>query len=731
MRSENENNYKRAVTLFKKENFEQAAPLFRELSVFKDSDEYLQICENEIKYSKAYALMQQELYEQAGEIFKELEDFRILDVGKQIGICKRGAMFFDAERAFELENYSLALKLYKNSGSFRNGREIAEYYSGLEDLHYNGSNITNTSRYMQGNLHLLDHFMTFEQIRPLISDMHLQAMYKNAFNLIQFQENYDLESALGYLKTLSGRYRQATELYDIYKSFSDKDYEKFVSLVKSYAGLEYMDLSIDALRETLINDMKTDDEVSLDNLMEAYYASRQLIGLTGNSLSNGPDPGSKYYGNIFESDRDSHAEMFGENADGKVLIIYSHWGRVGRAWSIKTSYMDWLPKELIPKSADEVEYLLTVEYSRKRVEKYDSGTIAIQIIAEIKLIECPSGRTIKTFGTVKGSYPPIVFQFTGDPPDEKSGGGPDSIKVLEKYAIAIESYVKIKTFEDFEYSEHENGIIVHKYTGSSKTPAVPDSINGMPVTIIRSGAFEGHEGITQITLSKNLQSIASGLFKDFDKLEAIILPDKVISIGSEAFSGCKSLETVILNDGLRNIGSGAFSECSRLEEIIIPYSTYNIEENAFTNCSSLKNISLPASIRTINSFCFSGCKNLKQLDIPSSVEIIKEGAFSHSGITSVTLPEKLVYIGETAFEETSISEIEFPASLKYIAELAFKNCLNLKEIHIPETVTWIHHENFLDGWLTVYVKEFSCAYSVLYDSYKSEAKIVVVKDDGI
>ncbi len=73
---------------------------------------------------------------------------------------------------------------------------------------------------------------------------------------------------------------------------------------------------------------------------------------------------------------------------------------------------------------------------------------------------------------------------------------------------------------------------------SSKDLAVPEAIDGAPVT-----------------------AIAAGAFSDLVDLEHVSLPDSLTSLGAEAFARCTSLRAAKLGCALESIGEGTFRGC--------------------------------------------------------------------------------------------------------------------------------------------------------------------------
>ena len=103
-----------------------------------------------------------------------------------------------------------------------------------------------------------------------------------------------------------------------------------------------------------------------------------------------------------------------------------------------------------------------------------------------------------------------------------------------------------------EYAPHwvENGIIITKYLGDDECVTIPETIDGMTVTAIDSGAF----------INKNMRELVMGR--------------RIIEVRDGAFVGCDELETVYYPDGIYRISDEAFDEA-----------TYTNFKNFFVNAT--------------------------------------------------------------------------------------------------------------------------------------------------
>lgn len=141
--------------------------------------------------------------------------------------------------------------------------------------------------------------------------------------------------------------------------------------------------------------------------------------------------------------------------------------------------------------------------------------------------------------------------------------------IESQYAIyAHEGKAFIEQLESAEVSiTSENYFLFDKITGeiigftdeaphyNIKEIIIPGTINGVPVTAIRSGAFSGI-GLKRVVLPDSIQKIDDRAFESND-LEVINLPHNIREIGDYAFMG-NVLTTIIVPDSVRKIDEGAF-----------------------------------------------------------------------------------------------------------------------------------------------------------------------------
>jgi hypothetical protein len=120
------------------------------------------------------------------------------------------------------------------------------------------------------------------------------------------------------------------------------------------------------------------------------------------------------------------------------------------------------------------------------------------------------------------------------------------------------------------------GITITGYRGTEKTIVIPETIGGLPVTIIGNKAFYRRD-ISAVTIPETVLIIEPLAFAD-NQLQSAVIPGCTF-IGYEAFAG-NQLSDVVFSDRLSSIGPRAFIN-NKLSSISLPGKITNIGKDAF------------------------------------------------------------------------------------------------------------------------------------------------------
>lgn len=220
-----------------------------------------------------------------------------------------------------------------------------------------------------------------------------------------------------------------------------------------------------------------------------------------------------------------------------------------------------------------------------------------------------------------------------------------------------------------------------------KSISLPDGLRS-----IRKQAFAYCRNLKTVTLPDSVSSINDGAFMECDSLVEIVVPDNVESLYN-TFTGCDSLKNVTLPKSLKYVDD-TFAGCVSLESIEIPEGITHTHSFGFKGCTGLKRVKLPDSMVTVTGF--EGCVSLEEINIPEGVHIIGGFKDCHS-LKKIDLPSSLMEIYENTFVNCySLEEITIPA-VDELGDGIFRNCTGLKRVVYPVSEYWEITNNMFTG----------------------------------
>ena len=193
---------------------------------------------------------------------------------------------------------------------------------------------------------------------------------------------------------------------------------------------------------------------------------------------------------------------------------------------------------------------------------------------------------------------------------------------------------------DYTYAITNTGITITKYKGTATAVTVPQFINGLRVTEIGNGAFQGRGDITRVTLPQGITRIGNNAFDGCGQLTSVNIPNGVTSIGDTAFIWCGKLQTLNIPASVTSIGIfWSFWGCGSMTSINVnPANTkyasqdgilYNKDMTWLYWCPGGKSgaVALASTVKTIGYFSFQNCNRITRITIPASVTLIEDGVF--------------------------------------------------------------------------------------------------------
>ena len=198
-------------------------------------------------------------------------------------------------------------------------------------------------------------------------------------------------------------------------------------------------------------------------------------------------------------------------------------------------------------------------------------------------------------------------------------------------------------------------------------------VNGNYCTITGIGSCKDTEiYIPEEINGKAVKKIANHAFQDNTTVTKIWLPDTITEIGWEAFNGCSNLKIINIPQSAETLGRRMFGGCL-LDEFYC-YSPY-VNEN----------------------------KN-SDFNIPKAKKIIYGGADWCTKISYNEAVEEVVLLDTVKFisfsECKNLKQVTIPDSVTYITKVAFSGCTKLTHITIPGSVKQIDHEAFSGSYAT-------------------------------
>ncbi|MCF7931716.1 MAG: leucine-rich repeat protein [Acholeplasmataceae bacterium] len=267
---------------------------------------------------------------------------------------------------------------------------------------------------------------------------------------------------------------------------------------------------------------------------------------------------------------------------------------------------------------------------------------------------------------------------------------------------------------------------------------VPETINGLPVTIIEDYTFFNLTSLKEVTIPQSVIQIGMYAFDRTSKLTKITIPfvgHSRSATGAEAHFGYifgtssytgsynangyylpGSLKEVIITD-VTTIKAEVFKGVSGVSTLVIPEGVTSIEANAFYGTDSLTALVIPDSVTSIASSAFRGASGLVSLTIPfvgrsrtaaggnahfGSVFGTSSytGSYSANGYRLPTALKEVIVtdatiIGDHAFSgASSLTSLIIPDSVTSIGRYAFYFASSLESLVIPEGVTSIGSSAF-------------------------------------
>ena len=163
--------------------------------------------------------------------------------------------------------------------------------------------------------------------------------------------------------------------------------------------------------------------------------------------------------------------------------------------------------------------------------------------------------------------------------------------------------------------------------------------------------------------------------------------------GTYSAAGDPLLTDLIINYSI--VGAEAFTGCSNLTGVILTNSVTRIQEEAFSHCG-ITDLTIGRQVFDFGDQCFQN-NPFTNVSLPAQdFSLIFEGAtfMDCSNLTGFTLPENCDSICDDMLRNcTSLTDVFLPSTLQVIGTSAFEDCTSLTGVHF-QNLREIHQSAF-------------------------------------
>ncbi len=176
---------------------------------------------------------------------------------------------------------------------------------------------------------------------------------------------------------------------------------------------------------------------------------------------------------------------------------------------------------------------------------------------------------------------------------------------------------------------------------------------------------------------------------------------KKLSVGSSPVAEyANEIKSLVISDGITTIGNRAFRDLTSLESVTFGKDVASVGYEAFYNCVSLTAVSFNEGLKSIGALAFYNTA-IDSIALPSTLETINSRAFKNcKKLGFVSIPDSVTYIGYEVFmNNVSLTGFTLSANINYINAMMFSGCTALENITIPTTVYAIKSNAFANSGL--------------------------------
>ena len=243
---------------------------------------------------------------------------------------------------------------------------------------------------------------------------------------------------------------------------------------------------------------------------------------------------------------------------------------------------------------------------------------------------------------------------------------------LTAHAADNESYTEGKS-GPLTYRKYSDHAEISSCEMSATSAEIPESIEGVPVTMIGMYAFQ------------------------ISSIKSVTIPNSVKEIGHYAFNNCSALTSLTIPDSVEKVGIRAFENCTSLEKIEFPDHIIEWNSKVFEGTPWIASQREKSPLVIVNGALLDGDKCKGEVKLTSDIKYIASGAFQRNmDITSVVVPSSVTKLCDNVFFYcTNLASAEL-SGVTLIDSMAFCGCEKLTDLKLSSRLTDIDERAFSD-----------------------------------
>lgn len=337
-------------------------------------------------------------------------------------------------------------------------------------------------------------------------------------------------------------------------------------------------------------------------------------------------------------------------------------------------------------------------------------------------------------------YGCISLSIINNQSDLSIGKGYSSKGYIAYYADVVITSGYDAIVNDCVFTLREDGLYLTSYIGNEKELVLPDSVTIGDETYneyyIAKKSFTNKTCLESLTLSKALKGFESAYYDnefafhgcvnlrivynysdislDFYCGKITDYADAIYDISDSVRFMSNDLYDYVLMD----IADTTIAEITRYKgdakDLVINqidnYETY-IGGGVFKNNSNIESVTLGEGVTSINTNAFNNCVNLKSVNAPYVIDVCDGAFYKCINIKTVSIPKCENIESRAFFDNRSLISIDF-SSVKSIDSYAFFNCVNLYQLVLPASLSYISDSNYYVDEYNTYAYTFGSCYKL-------------------